>query len=184
MTELKKKKKLPYCVNTSTPPLLLEGREGEKTLSTYRDSDHTWLCTCISWQESEVVLEMLLSRCDGMLRTPRLLLDSRARQYTLHWRESISFWVPGTHSIRAHFWTCLAFPPSTEGSLLFVYHFPCQTANSLRGKIQLWLSGCPSQLCPAPSMAGTLHHHCGYSTCGMNGWYYFLLMRNEEGSNT
>lgn len=100
MTELKerKKKKLPYCVNASTPPLLLEGKEGEKTLGTYRDSDHTWLCTCISWQESEVVLEMLLSRCDGMLRTPRLLLDSRARQYTLH-LAGINFFLSARHPV-------------------------------------------------------------------------------------
>lgn len=83
--------KPPYCVNMSAPPLLLEEREGKKTLNTYRDSDHTCMCTCISWQESEVVLETFLSRSDGILRTPRLLLDSKARQYTLRWLESISF---------------------------------------------------------------------------------------------
>lgn len=94
--------KLTYCVNTSSPPLFLEEREQEN-LAPYRNSAHTWMCTCISWQESEVVLEMLLSGCDGMLRAPRLLLGTKAKQYTLLWLESISFGVPDTRSFRARF---------------------------------------------------------------------------------
>lgn len=53
--------KLSHFVNTATPLLFLGERKEGKPLGSYRNSDHAWMCTCISWQESEVVLEMLLS---------------------------------------------------------------------------------------------------------------------------
>lgn len=92
MTELKKKKNEAYllCEHVFSPAVS-GGEKVRKPLDAYRNSAHTWMCTRISWQESEVVLEMLLSGCDGMLRTPHLLLDTRAKQYTLLWLESISF---------------------------------------------------------------------------------------------
>lgn len=91
MTELKKKNEA-YLLCEHVFSLAVPGGErARKPLNPYRNSAHTWMCTCISWQKSEVVLEMFLSGCDGMLRTPRLLLDTKAKQYTLLWLESISF---------------------------------------------------------------------------------------------
>lgn len=115
-------------------PAVTGGKKGGKTLDGYRNSDHTWMCTCISWQESEVALEMLLSWCDGMLRAPCLLLHTKAKKSTLPQLESISLQVPNTQSIRGQFLTCLTFLPCTEGFLAFVYCFLHQTANFIRSK--------------------------------------------------
>lgn len=136
MTELKKKEKKSKpcdCVNTASP-CCYWAKKGGNSLNSYRNSDHIWMCTCISWQESEVVLEMLLSWCDGMLKAPCLLLDTKAKQYTSPQLESISLQVPNTQSIRGQFLSCLTFLLCTEGSLVFVYRFPYQTANSIRSK--------------------------------------------------
>lgn len=130
----KKKMKLSYCANTFTPAIT-GARTEEKPLDNYRNSAHTWMCTCISWQESAVVLEMLFSWCDGMLRAPCLLLDTRAKQYTLPQLESISLQEPNTQSLRGQFLTHQTFVPCTEGSLGFVFWCPDQTANSLRSKL-------------------------------------------------
>ena len=115
-------------------PAVTGGKKGGTTLDGYRNSDHTWMCTCISWQESEVALEMLRSWCDGMLRDPCLLLHTKAKKSTLSQLESISLQVPNTQSIRGQFLTCLTFLPCTEGCLSFVYCFPHQTSNFIRSK--------------------------------------------------
>lgn len=115
-------------------PAVTGGKKGGTTLDGYRNSDHTWMCTCISWQESEVALEMLRSWCDGMLRAPCLLLHTKAKKSTLSQLESISLQVPNTQSIRGQFLTCLTFLPCTEGCLSFVYCFPHQTSNFIRSK--------------------------------------------------
>lgn len=133
MTELRKKWSLAV-VWTPLLPAVPGARKEGKPPDHYRNSDHTWACTCISWQKSEVVLEMLLSRGDGMLRTLCLLLDIRAEQYTLPQLESISLRVPNILSIRGQFLTCRTFLPCAEGSLVFVYRFRYQTANSIRSK--------------------------------------------------
>lgn len=125
--------KLSYCVNTSTL-CYYWGKKGGKHIGCYRNSDHTWMCTCISWQKSAVVLEMLLAGCDGMWRAPCLLLDTSVKQHTSPQLESISPRVPNTQSIRGQFLTCPMFLPCTEISLVFVYRFPHQAANSIRSK--------------------------------------------------
>lgn len=133
MTELKKKWSLAI-VRTRLLLLLLGQERKKKNLDNYRNSAHMWMCTCISWQESEVVLEILFSWCDGMLRAPCLLLDTRVKQYTLPQQESISLQEPNTQSLRGQFLTHQTFVPCTEGSLVFVYRCPYQTANSVRPK--------------------------------------------------
>ena len=115
-------------------PAVTRGKKEGTILGGYRNSDHTWMCTCISWQEGEVALEMLLSWCDGMLRAPCLLLHTKAKKSTLPQLESISLQVPNTQSIRGQFLTCLTFLPCTEGFLAFVYCFSHQTANFIRSK--------------------------------------------------
>lgn len=92
------------------------------------------MCTCIYWQKSTVVLEMLLARCDGMWRAPCLQLNTNAKQYTSPQLESISPRVPNAQSIRGQFLTCPMFLPCTEISLVFVYRFPHQATNSIRSK--------------------------------------------------
>ena len=115
-------------------PAVTRGKKEGTILGGYRNSDHTWMCTCISWQEGEVALEMLLSWCDGMLRAPCLLLHTKAKKSTLPQLESMSLQVPNTQSIRGQFLTCLTFLPCTEGFLAFVYCFSHQTANFIRSK--------------------------------------------------
>ena len=122
-----------HCVNTSAPRCHW-GQGRRETLDGYRNSGHTWVCSCISWQESEAALEMLLSWCDGMSRAPCLLLHTKAEKSTLPHMESISLQVPNTQSIRGQFLTCLTFLPCTEGFLAFVYYFLHQTANFIRSK--------------------------------------------------